>query len=240
MLRKMLFVVFIAAFTFAACGRQVTPNRVSSPSGLAAGFMQVKFSAAQPLDFTNVQYVMMFNTMGSGGMPYTNGYLNNYANYSFAIVVGGNGVQAQPQVWQYVRQPGVGGGSIAVPTQIQYTAQQLIFSPLGTNQFAITFDRRLFNGINVGSPSPSPSPPANIWYINWFTTNNAGQPIDAPGIGGPKDTSFTFPTSGTPGVDVTTSFDSQWTANAGWPQVSPQSAQIIAGEVINNGATPGP
>src|SRR5579872_7234684 len=58
MLRKMLFVVFVAAFTFAACGRQVTPDRTTTPSGIPAGFMQVKFTTAAPMDFTNVQYVI--------------------------------------------------------------------------------------------------------------------------------------------------------------------------------------
>src|SRR5438552_2092127 len=100
MLRKLLFVVSIAAFTFAACGRQVTPDRTTTPSGLASGFMQVKFTSAQPLDFTNVQYVVMFNTTSTGSMPYANGYLNNYANYSFAIVVGGNGLSSQVLVQQ--------------------------------------------------------------------------------------------------------------------------------------------
>jgi hypothetical protein len=231
MLRKLLFVVSIAAFTFAACGRQVTPDRTTTPSGLTSGFMQVKFTAAQPLDFTNVQYVVMFNTTATGGMPYANGYLTNFANYSFAIVVGGNGTSSQVQVIQYVRQPGTGGGTIAFPTVIPYTSLQLQFSQTTSNQFIVTFDRRLFNGV-VATPTPGGSNP-NLWFANWFTTNGSGQPIDAPGLGGPQDTSFTFPPSGAPGFDVSTTFDQQWTAVAGWPQVTPQSAQITAGEIVN-------
>jgi hypothetical protein len=232
----MLFVVSVAAFTFAACGRQVTPDRSTTPSGLPAGFMQVKFTTAQAMDFTNVQYVIMFNTSTSGGMPYANGYQTNYANYWFAIVVGGNGVLSSVQVVQYVRNTGVGGGQVASPQVLPYTPQQLQFN-LNSNgqntQFTVTFDRRLFNGI-VPTPSPAPGANPNLWYANWFTTNGSGQPIDAPGIGGPQDQTFTFPTSGLPGFDVSTSFDQQFNANAGWPQVTPRSAQIAGGEIINS------
>lgn len=229
MLRKLLFVVSIAAFTFAACGRQVTPDRTTTPSGLASGFMQVKFTTAQPLDFTNVRYVIMFNTTATGGMPYANGYLNNYANYSFAIVVGGNGTASNVQVIQYVTQQG--SGTAPFPTPVIYSSLQLQFTQPAANQFVVTFDRRLFNGV---APTPTPAGPnPNLWYANWFTTNGSFQPIDAPGLGGPQDTSFTFPPSGTPGFDVSTTFDQQWTAVAGWPQVNPSSAQIVGGEIIN-------
>lgn len=237
MLRKLLFVVSIAAFTFAACGRQVTPDRTNTPSGLSPGFMQIRFTSAAPMDFANVTYVIMFNTMG-GGMPYANGYQNNYANYSFAIVVNGNAISSQTQFIQYVRQPGLGGGSVASPQSVPYTPQQLNVVQNGPMQFTATIDRRLFNGI-VATPTPQPGASPNVWYANWFTTNTSGQPIDAPGIGGPRDTSFTFPRSGLPGFDVTTTFDQQWNFQAGWPQVSPQSAQISAGEISNNG-TPAP
>jgi len=233
MLRKLLFVVFIAAFTFAACGRQVTPDRTTTPSGLPSGFMQVKFTTAQAMDFTNVQYVIVFNTSGTGGMPYANGFLNNYANYSFAIVVNGAGSFSQVQMVQYVRSPSVGGGTLATPQAIPAAPQQLQYAPNSSNtQFTVTIDRKLFNGIVPVSPSPGSNP--NIWYANWFTTNTSGVPIDAPGINGPQNTSFTFPISGTPGFDVTTAFDSQWTFQIGWPQVSPASAQIAGGEIINS------
>jgi hypothetical protein len=197
--------------------------------------MQVKFTTAQPMDFTNVQYVVMFNTSTSGGMPYANGYQTNYANYSFALVVGGNGTTSSVQVIQYVRNTGVGGGQVASPVNLPYTPQQLqanLNSNGQNTQFTITFDRRLFNGI-VATPSPVPGANPNLWYINWFTTNGSGQPIDAPGLGGPQDQTFTFPTTGLPGSDISTSFDQQFSANAGWPQVTSRSAQIAAGEVIN-------
>lgn len=185
------------------------------------------------MDFTNVQYVIMFNTSTQGGEPYANGFQTNFANYSFAIVVGGNGTLSQVQVIQYVRSPGTGGGTVATPQSIPFTPQQLQFN-LNSNsqntQLTVTFDRRLFNGI-VATPSPVPGANPNIWFINWFTTNGSGQPIDAPGLGGPQDTSFTY---GLPGVDITKAFDLPWVASAGWPQVTPRSAQIAGGEVINS------
>lgn len=236
MLRKLIFVLAATAFAFAACGRQVTPDLpgTGGASGLPPGFMQVKFTVAGQMDYANVSYVLVFNTSGSGTMPYANAGQTNFANYSFEIVVGGNGTVAGPALIQYVRQPGI---TLPVPRQFTYSPQQLQFDPnsdgLG-DQFTITFDRRLFNGPIVPTPSPGPNG-NNTWYVNWFTATPGGGPglvgqvLDAPGLLGPADTSFTFPP-----LNVTTSFDQQWVAAAGWLQVSNANAQIAGGEVINS------
>jgi hypothetical protein len=131
-------------------------------------------------------------------------------------------------------------------------------------QFCVTVDRHVFAGlINSGatptpspttSPSTSPSPSASpsatpspppfggTWYINWFTVNPAnapqagGQVIDAPGTGGPLDTTWVPPNPPSHNYDTTTAFDASWqyVAPPGWPQVANQAAQIAGGEVLNN------
>jgi hypothetical protein len=78
-----------------------------------------------------------------------------------------------------------------------------------------------------------------IWNINWFTVTPTsagpqagGTVIDAPGPLGVNDQTW-LPPNGT--YDTTTKFDNPWTAvpPPGWPQVTPQQAQIAGGEVIN-------
>lgn len=236
MLRKLIFAVSVIALTFAACGRQVTPDRPDQggSSGLPPGFMQATMTVAGTLDFTNVAYVFVFNTSGTGGQPYPQGLLTNYQNYSFVVIVGGTGGAVAPQVYQIVR--GSNGG---VPTKqiIPYTPQQLQFNPNSNgqgNQFSITFDRNLFNGI-VPTPTPGSGANPDIWFVNWITATPlpALQAIDAPGIGGPIDNTFTFP-QGSPGMDVTTSFFQQWVSSAGWPTVSNPDAQLAGGAVANS------
>ncbi|MHB8355630.1 MAG: hypothetical protein ACYDDQ_02945 [Vulcanimicrobiaceae bacterium] len=264
MIRRLGLVLFTIALALAACGRQVTPNRTSPGGrggGLAAGSMQVKFQTQGQMDFANVRYVIMFNTSGTGGEPYANGYQTNYQNYSFALVVGGSGNSvAQPVLYQYIHQTGPGGAVAIVPYRLYYTPQQLTFLPnsngLGT-EFSITFDRTLFYGISVTpspsptatasasasaspSPSPSSSPPAatpqpqpttasqTTWYVNFFTTDTSGNPLDAFGIGGATDQSFVW------SIDTTKIFDQQQFVGQNATQAPYASAQISIGEIANN------
>jgi len=236
MLRFLILAVCATAFTLAACGRQVTPDRPGTNGvGLLPGFAQVRFTAGAPLDFQNVAYIVAFNTSGTGGEPYAiNGnQTRNWQDYSFEIVLGGGGGIVQPTVFQFITQ-NRGGGSVKVPFRLQPTAQQLQFDPncngQGT-QLCVTFDRRLFNGIQTGgSPSPSPTPQSSQWFVNWFTADaSTRQPLDAPGLGGVNDTSFVFGP-----LDTTVSFDQLWTAAAGWPQAPTPQSQIVGGEVLNN------
>ena len=219
--------------------------------------MQVKFTTVGVMDFVNVRYVIMFNTSGNGQEPYTNGYQNNYANYSFALVVGGNSTSiAQPVLIEYVGQPGPGGKTVVTPYQLPTSPQtlQLIPNSNGQNtQFTVLFARALFNGLftptpppgGTSSPSPSPVPTATptgaatptpmptaasqaLWNINFFTTDTQGNPLDAPGIGGKSDTSFSFIAA------VNAVFDQQFTVSPAAPQAPTASAQILTGEVSNN------
>ncbi len=209
------------------------------------------------MDFNNVRYVIMFNTSGNGQEPYTNGYQNNYANYSFAIIVGGNTTSiAQPVLVEYVGQPGPGGKTVVTPYQLPTSPQtlQLVPNSNGQNtQFTVLFARALFNGLFTptplpgGSTPPSPTPvpstsptpgtgptpmptsaSQSVWNINFFTTDSQGNPLDAPGIGGKSDTSFIFTAA------INTVFDQQFTVSPAAPQAPTTSAQILSGEVSNN------
>ncbi len=238
MLRNLILAFCATAFILSGCGRQVTPNRAGTDGvGLQPGFMQVKFTTAAPLDFTDYQYIIAFNTSSTPGMPYAqNGNQSrNWQNFSFEIVVGGAGGFATVQAYEFVTQS---GGTYKFPYPLHPTPQ--ILQPVNTNcngqgtQFCITFNRSLFNGISVpprggATPQPSPTPQSNLWFVNWFSAAaSGGTPVDAPGLAGVADTSFVFGP-----LDVNTGFDRQWTAQAGWPQVAPP-AQIVGGEVINN------
>ena len=272
MLRKLVFVVCAMALTLSSCGRQVTPNRTgTSATGLASGYMQIKFNTYQAMDFGNVWYVIALNTSGTGGQPYAiNGNSQqNWTDFSFEIVLYQVPGQAAPQVKliQFISQPGIGGGTVKVPTTITaYASQLLQFTPNcngAQTQLCVTINRTLFAGLSgsgttpsptpgpsssptstpSASPSaspttsPSPQPFGGTWFINWFTVNAAtGQVIDAPGPSGPTDVSWLPPIPTSHNYDTTTSFDFAWQGvpPPGWVQVTPASAQIAGGEVLNN------
>lgn len=250
MLRKLIFVVSAVALTLVSCGRQVTPDRTgTSAGGLQPGQMQIKFNTYQPMDFTNVWYVIALNTSGTGGEPYAiNGNAaQNWFNYSFEIIVYQLAGQSAPQaaIIQFLSEPGIGGGTVKQPSQPLTVAQQqlqLIPNCNGSQtQLCLTIDRAIFNGI-VPSGTSSPPPLGTSFYINWFTVNPTsgggvpGQVIDAPGQSGPTDASWLPPNPPSHVYDTTIAFDYPWTAvqPPGWPQVNPAPAQIAGGEVLNN------
>ncbi len=224
--------------------------------------MQVKFRTASPMDFTNIRYVVVFNTSGNGIEPYTNGYLNNFANYSFAFVVGGSGVSLPtPTLFEYLKPQGAGGGTVTQQIQVPYSPQQvqLITNSDGQNQeFTLRFSRALFlflqpspsptaSASSSPSPSPSPTPTSSsspsasptpvaaptttaqaTWFVNFFTTDVGGNPLDALGTNGKNDVNFTW------ALDVSTVFDVQNFVPAGATPASPLTAQLAGGEISNN------
>jgi len=172
MLRKLGFCVLITTLVLVACGRQVTPDRTGPQVGVLPGRMLIRFDTASPMDFQNYRYLVVFNTSGNGGVPYSNGFNTGYANYSFIFAVSGNSGQVLAQLYQIVQQP---GGASGQPSQVllQTSPIQVQFNPnsngLGT-EFTINFDRTLMFGIGTPSPGPTSSP-LSIWYFNFFTTD---------------------------------------------------------------------
>jgi hypothetical protein len=253
MIRKVGFsLVFVTAIIVAACGRQVTPNPPGTgPGGLLPGFTSIKFDVAAPFNFSSYQYFVVFNTTGNGQTPLTNPQTNNWANYSFAIEVGGNGGSTFAGPIEFLRTPGFTGQPAlihlgATPQQFQYIANS---NGTGT-EFTIIFQRIIFSGLNSPTPSPAPStsptptpsvgpsgsPTPNPVKINWlfnaFTTqsnaNGQIQFVDSMGTFGPTDTTFV-----SPNLAMNTCFDQVVQAQSLALQIDPP-AQIESVEIANN------
>lgn len=223
MLRKLIFVLCAVAVTLTSCGRQVTPNRTgTSANGLPSGFIELKFNTYQPMDFTNVWYVFVLNTSGTGGEPYAlNGnQQQNWLNYSFEVVVYQLPGQSAPQasIIQFLIEPGTNGGTIKTPSRpFVVSPQQLVLYPNcngSQTQLCVQIDRRIFAGL-LFTPTPSPSPSAS-----------------------PTSSPSTSPSPG-PSVSPTTQpFGGSWFIN--WFTVNPTSAQGNPGQVIDAPGQSGP
>jgi hypothetical protein len=98
MIRRLSFgfiVVVVTAVIVAACGRQVTPNPPGlGPGGAPTGYMAVFFTVGAAFNFTNYQYMVVFNTTGSGVTPSTDTLQTNWRGYSYAVVARGNGIES--------------------------------------------------------------------------------------------------------------------------------------------------
>jgi len=173
MIRKLSLLVLATALIVSACGRQVTPDRAGvGPGGLNSGFIQIKFRTLAPLDYTNVKYVIAFNTTTDGGTPYAlNGdAAHNWLHYSYWIIVDSNAVTTGLPTVQQFYTPISGSGQPGlkqVLTVQGILGTQMQFNPNSNGQgteFTITMSRTLFNLLTspspgpTGTPSPTPSP----------------------------------------------------------------------------------
>ena len=178
MIRRLGFVLLVTALIVSACGRQVTPNRAgSTASGLQSGFMSVKFRVAQPFNFSNYKYVVIFNTNGDGNTPHPLGQLNNFLDYSFALVVSGSGGVASVQAIQYARpgSPTQAPAHILIPTTPQQL--QLTVNTNGANtEFTIIFQRVIANGVLPSGPTASPTASAAPTATPTLTPSPAPSP----------------------------------------------------------------
>lgn len=229
--------------------------------------MYINFNVAGTLDFSNFNYVIVFNTNPQPGnptnMPYANAFLTGtYNNFSYAFAIGASygGLTALPVLLQYY----------LVPGQTNLSARQVAVNPSLTSfqpnsngqgsQFTLIFDRMQFNLPSPYTPSPSPSPSVsptpsptptptptatgkptptpspspspsptvlygNPWYINFFTLNKTGVPVDALGTGA-NDNTYLF------SIDITTYSQNAIFRPSGYPQVTP-AAQITGGQIDN-------
>lgn len=249
-MRRLGFAVGAMSMAVAACGRIVTlptNNGLSIP----AGDMSIRFGTLGPLNFSSFYYVVIFNTNGNGVTPLASS-LTSYANYSFALVFGGNGVTgAQYQLLQVISTGSSAGFTTrAIPINPLYVSSfNANSNSLGT-QFTFVFNRQLLltvpnpNASATPSPSPSvtsspsPSPSATptispgtstLWGMNFFSTDTNFNPIDAIANNGINDTSFTYV------VNTLAVFDEPVNKPNPPPvQVSNSSAQVMTIEVINN------
>ena|GEM_PF-386899 len=246
MLRSIGLAFSLVAIMLAACGRQVTFPTPGTSGGLPAGNMLVRYTVAGTFDFTDYTYAIVFNTSGNGGTPYANTQFNGgFLNYSFAWFIGGKfgTVQSPPVLLQYYLTPGsttnVGTQQIVVPLNLA----TLTLNSNGQNsQFTLLFSRSLLDrpAIGAGTPSPAPSASANTcsvqytyicdgWYVNFFVLNSTGVPLDALGLNGVNDTTFSL------ALPTNTSFDyvNQLTVPAGAVSNGNPNASIAGGEIKN-------
>ncbi len=226
-------VVLVTAFIVVACGRQVTPNPPGlGPGGAPPGFIAIHFDVAAPFNFSTYQYMMVFNTTGSGVTPSTDTFQTNWAGYSYALVASGNGIGAGAHVVQYVP-PQVGHGPPGYFSP-HTTPQQFSFN-LNSNGTGTEFSMLAQRAIFVSpSPSPSASPPSK-WTFNAFTVGpgpvNSLTFYDSLGSGGPVDPQWVSPI-----LCMTEPFDNTYYAT-GFTPPDPQS-QIVSVEISNNPVHP--
>jgi hypothetical protein len=207
--------------------------------------MVITFGTNGPMDFTNFNYVVVFNTSGTGGEPYPNAYATSFLNYSYAWAIGASYGTALPVLIQYVLTPG--NNNQLNPIQVHYNPPEvaLVLNYNGAgSEFQFTFVRTLlYDPLGVG-PSPSPSPSAapnatptpavtlppnfsTTWYINFFTIDKYNNVQDSLGIGGATDTSFSF------SCDITQNFMDPIFRQTGANLPANAAAQISGGEIDN-------
>lgn len=203
------------------------------------------------LDYTNLHYLVVFNTSGNGLTPYATDALNlTYLNYSFILVFGGTVSSGAAFTLLQVINTGIsGGGSGSVTTVPIGIAPQFVTSfnanSSGTgNEFTFTFNKNLLTPLATASPTPVPSPSptpnpiptlasgvSSLWAINCFSaaaSNNT--PIDTISpVNGISDTTFRSFV-----IDTLQPFDVP--VNKPTPpvvQVSNINAQVMSVEIIN-------
>ena len=189
--------------------------------------MLIKYRTANAMDFTAVKYLIVFNTSGNGQAPYTNTYNTGYANINFVIAVGGSSGTVGAKVYQIIAAP---SGQTGQPFQqdLRVSPPAINLQITAPNEFQIDFDRRIFFG--VGTTPPATTAPQSSWLVNFITTDQNSNPLDALGIGGAKDTTFNLALP----VNTQFSFTSQLDVPQGATQSGVQAAQLQGGQIVNN------
>jgi hypothetical protein len=239
-MRRAGFALLTASMA-AACGRIVTVPKAGSSGGLVpSGDMLIRYRVAGTLDFTNLRYLVVFNTNGNGLTPYANSLNTAFLNFSFILIFGGTQVGgASFGLLQVI--PIASGGFQTVQLQVNPQLGTLNANSNGTgNEFTFTFNRTLLTPLSNASPTPVPTlaPTAaptlssgisTLWAINLFSADSTGNnAIDAIAFNGITDTTFNSFV-----VNTLSPFDVVVNKAPGYTQVANQNAQIIAAEVIN-------
>ncbi len=197
--------------------------------------MAAYFDVSSPFNFSNYQYMFVFNTTGSGVTPSTQTLQTNWAGYSYALMALGTGGTVFAKPVEFVRNanPHISPAWLPLGT----TPAQFSFNPdsngSGT-EFSMLFQQSIFKGI--ASPAPT-SGPADTWTFNAFVTQASSQGqwlfYDSMGAGGP-----TLPEFVSPSLCITEPFDNTYYAI--YSQGQDPSAQIVSVELANNPAHPSP
>jgi hypothetical protein len=244
-MRRAGFALLTASMAAAACGRIVTVPKTGSTGGLVpAGNMLIRYRVLGTLDFTNLRYLVVFNTSGNGLTPYANSLNTAFLNYSFILVFGGSQVGgASFGLLQVIPIASGGFQTVALQPAPQYVTSFNANSSGQGNEFTFTFNRLLLTPLQSTSPSPTPtstptsgptsvptllSGVSSLWAINLFSTDANNNAIDAIAFNGISDTTFSSFV-----VNTLAPFDVPVNKAPGYSQVTNINAQISAAEVIN-------
>jgi hypothetical protein len=227
----------VTAFIVAGCGRQVTPNPPGlGPGGAPPGYLNVFFDTSAPFNFSQYQYMIVFNTTGDGRTPSTDTFQTNWDGYSYALIALGNGVSSFAEPIRYVRSnqnPHVP----PFPQRLGSTPQQFSYN-LDTNgtgsEFSILVQKQVFSATPSPSGTPTP-PPSSVWTFNAFVAApSQGNLVfaDSMGAGGPIDPQFVSPK-----LCMLQQFDNTYFALD--TNISDPASEIVSIEIANNPAVPG-
>jgi hypothetical protein len=225
--------VVVGGLMLGACGRQETGLEAPGAGSIQPGWMLIRNRVAGQLDFTNVEYWIVFNTSGNGIEPYPALLMSGFKNYNYACIIGGSASATQPLLRQFYLAPSVGlaAATIVLPVQDYIYIPNSGGNPQGGGEFTLEFDRRLMVEPNPLQPlvTPTATPAAqSVWAINFITTDPLNNPIDSMGLGGASDATFTQGV-----VNTAQSFDLTYTKPSGSSTVQNSSAQLQGFEIIN-------
>jgi hypothetical protein len=204
--------------------------------------MFIRYRVLGTLDFTNLHYLVVFNTSGNGQTPYAPN-IATYTNYSFILVFGGTQVAGAAYAVFQIINSGTSAGfqTVQLPQAPQFITSFNPNSSGSGNEFTFTFNRLLLQPLVSSSPSPTPAATPNpyptlasgvssLWAINIFSADLLNNPIDAISIGGINDVTFN-----TYVINTLQVYDVPVNKPVPPPvQVSNPNAQIVAVEIINS------
>lgn len=240
-IRRLVFVVvMMVSVAVAACGRIVTVPKTSSV--VPSGDMSIIFTTEGPLDFTDFQYVVAFNTSGNGQYPLATS-ISSFLNWSFELIFGNSGGGVTYALQQIYSNAG-SYSSIGLTVPPQFVT---FFNPNSNGldtQFTFTFNRALLAALVTPSPAPASTPSAppfvspgvsTLWAMNFFSVTAvatasapAGTPVDSIGVNGATDTAPQCCI-----VTTTQLFDQTFNKPIPPPVQVTSSAQIVGIQVIN-------
>jgi hypothetical protein len=196
--RLRVAVVVAAMIMLSGCGHQVTGLTQTNAGLVPSGQMLIRFETAGPVDLTNSNYLIVFNTTGNNHTPFAQGSNSNFTDWSFGFLVSGSTGLANPvQAKEFYQNPTTGQAGIAYP--LSYVPQQVNFNPsavgtLSQYAFEIKFDRCVFNvQAPTGTTAPTPPPfvqgkkcppfdfttTSTTWTFNLFTLDRTSTVADA-------------------------------------------------------------
>lgn len=194
MLRRIALASFALAIAFVvACGHQVTPEPTTDN---LSGKIQIRFRSVGAMNLSLYTYAIILNTCGEGPpfAPEPNVYGTSFNNYSFGFFIGGNYGTQEPELFQYILNPGTTNQLNPQPVVLSTSITNFILNSNGNNnEFELTFPRsQLDNPLGVPQPCP------NIVSATASPTPTAGPSMTATPTANPTASGSTASPSAAP------------------------------------------